>query len=350
LRFLVALVVAAIALGSQSWPSQPPPPLAGFSFSPLASMQAGRDPAADLAQLLDTTEPDLVRLPIYWELVQPSRNTLDFESVDLLIAVVERHNAGSSVQTRVVLTVGARNFFFPELHAPTWAGERTQPVLGDAQEDASYHAYFDASIARYRSLPTLYAWQVENEPFDKVLNEYTVDDRVADAQIAWEVDEVHRLDAGHQVAVTSYSAFHPVLDMIQRYAPLLLPVVGGGSGHPTEAMSAGDVFGLDVYVDGPSVPYRDVTSIALRSEWKAQALSFWADRAHADGKQMWLAEMQAQPWGEAETFTPSDLVTSAVDFRQAPLDVVLLWGVDTWLDDPAWMAAGVRSLEILRSP
>src|SRR5690242_11103102 len=104
MRFLVVVMAAAIALGSESWPSQPPAPLAGFSFSPLTSMQAGRDPAVDLDRLLDATEPDLVRLPVYWELVQPAPRDLDFDSVDSLLDVVTRHNSTSSVQTRVVLT------------------------------------------------------------------------------------------------------------------------------------------------------------------------------------------------------------------------------------------------------
>src|SRR5438034_1053782 len=78
----------------ESWPaSTAPPPLAGFSFSPITSQDADRDPAQDLARLLNATNPDLVRLPIYWELVQPTPRTLDFSSVDSLLEVVARHNA-----------------------------------------------------------------------------------------------------------------------------------------------------------------------------------------------------------------------------------------------------------------
>jgi hypothetical protein len=345
----MALVAVALALGSESWPSQPPPPLAGFSFSPLESVQAGRDPAADLDRLLDATEPDLVRLPVYWELVQPSPDRLDFESVDTLLDTIEKHNQSSSVQTRVVLTVGARNFLFPELHQPTWAGERSQPSLGTMQAGAAYRTYFDASVNRYRSSPLLYAWQVENEPFDIVVNAGTGDDAIADGQLAWEMAEVHRLDPLHKAVVTSYDAFNPLLDMIQAYAPVLLPLVGGGSGHPSEALKLGDAFGLDVYVDGRSVPYRDTTTIALRSQWKAQALTFWADRAHAAGKEMWVAELQAEPWNATGAFSPSDLITQAIDYREAPVDVVLMWGVDTWLTDAAYMSAGQKALAILRS-
>src|SRR5438105_7160176 len=88
MRGLIVLVVVALALGSESWPHKPMPPLAGFSFSPLASELDQRDPRQDLATLLHATNPDVVRLPIYWELVQPTAQQLDFSSVDELLDVI----------------------------------------------------------------------------------------------------------------------------------------------------------------------------------------------------------------------------------------------------------------------
>ena len=350
MKGLIVLVVVAVALGSESTPQRPAPPLAGFSFSPLTSEQAHRDPGDDLARLLDATDPDLVRLPVYWELVQPSPADLDFSSVDELLGVIAEHNQSSPIHTRVVLTIGARNFLFPELHQPAWAGAREQPNIDAVQSATAYREYFDSSVTRYRSSPLLYAWQVENEPLDKVVNSFTGYDVIEDAQVAWEVGEVHRLDPGRKVGVTSFNALNSTFDAIQVYTPQLLFLIGGRSGHPEEALAAGDAFGLDIYLDGPYIPWRDFTTIALRSKWKQQSIAFWTDRAHAQGKQMWLTEMQAQPWGAAETFTPADLHDSAVDYRQEPLDVALLWGVETWLEDPVWLAAGKQAIGILRAP
>ena len=79
-----------------------------------------------------------------------------------------------------------------------------------------------------------------------------------------------------------------------------------------------------------------------------QAIDFWVGQARAQGKDLWLAEMEAQPWGTTSSFTTADLVTTAIDYRQEPLQVVLLWGVDTWLQDPAWMAAATHAMDILR--
>lgn len=347
---LVVIMAAAVALGSEMWVHESPaPPLVGFSFSPLISQSAGRSPTQDLTYLLDSTSPDLVRLPVYWELVEPTPQQRDFSSIDELMEAVTQHNLHSGVTTRVVLAVGARNFLYPELHAPEWAGPRMQPYLGLAQSGFAYRDYFDLSIARYRSSPLLYAWQVENEPLDFVTNELTGEDKISPLQLAWEVGEVHRLDPQHQAVVTSYNATNVALDWLQIWTPALLDPFGP-VGHPDAAMKTADALGLDLYVDGPNIPYRDVTSISLRSQWKQQAVGFWADRAHGRDKDIWLTEMQAQPWSDSGTFRPDDLIASAVNYRQEDLDVALLWGVDTWLEDPAWLSAAGSAMDILRAP
>ncbi len=125
MRGLVCLAALALLLGSEAWPpAKTPAPLVGFSYSPLESLGIDHVPTQDLAMLLDATDPDLVRLPIYWELVEATPDSLDFSSVDELMAVVDAHNQVASRQTRVVLTIGARNFLYPELHEPAWAGPR----------------------------------------------------------------------------------------------------------------------------------------------------------------------------------------------------------------------------------
>jgi hypothetical protein len=351
LKRLLCLVGVALLLGSETWPpSAPSPPLAGFSFSPLTSIWAHRDQVQDLTLLLDATNPDLVRLHIYWETVQPEPGRLDFAGVDSLIAAIARHNAVARTQTRVVLTVGARNFLYPELHEPAWAGPRRQPYLNDAQIGTAYRTYFVASVNRYRASPMLYAWQVENEPLDYVGNSSTGDDQIKVAQLSWEIAEVHTLDPAHKAVTTTFDGWNVAVDMMQLYTPDLLYRLGGWpQGHPEDALVGSDALGLDLYVDGPSTPLR-FTSPGLRAEWKEQAVGFWAARAHSMGKDLWLSEMQAQPWSTSPgRVTASDLVDTAVDYRQEDIQVVLLWGVDTWLQDPAWLAAATQALAILRS-
>jgi len=137
--------------------------------------------------------------------------------------------------------------------------------------------------------------------------------------------------------------------LLQIYAPPLLDALHAyPSGHPQNALDAGDALGLDLYLYGPKVPPSYISN-GQRAEWKAQAVSYWADRAGAEGKQVWLAEMQAQPWGTLSGFGPADLIDSALDYRQERLQVVLLCGVDTWLSNPAWLAAANQAQAILRT-
>ena len=292
---------------------------------------------------------------MYWDLTQASPSILDFTVTDELLGVVADHNKTAPRPTRVILTIGARNFVYPELHTPPWAGPREQPSLDYAQQGADYRAYFDGTLLRYRSSPLLYAWQVENEAFDYVVNEDTGDDQITPEQMAWEVSEVQRLDSSHRAVTTTFDGWNALVDWLQfNTEPLIDYVHGFPSGHPGDSLAAGDALGLDIYVDGPSTPFRFAT-VALRTSWKAEAINFWAAVAKARGKQVWLTEMQAQPWAtdplntDPGGFSTADLLETAKIYRTTQLKVVLLWGVETWLADPSWMQAGQSAMAILRS-
>src|ERR1051325_8137522 len=164
---LLVFVLAALFLGSEVVPQHTPPPLVGFSYRPLIARQANRNPQEDLRRLLDATNADLVRLPIYWELVQATPDgPLDFSSVDSLLDVVSAYNYETGRHARVALTVGARNFLFPELHQPAWVSDRSQPAIGEAQAGAAYRKYFETSITHYPSSPPLYTWPGGDERVD----------------------------------------------------------------------------------------------------------------------------------------------------------------------------------------
>jgi len=196
--------------------------------------------------------------------------------------------------------------------------------------------------------PLLYAWQVENEPFDLVHNDITADDRISASQLTWEIDRVHELDPVHDAVVTTYNGWNVTIDMMQLYAAPVLARLGGSSGHPEEALQAGDALGLDLYVDGPPIK-ADFATVGLRTVWKQQAVDFWANRAHGMGKDFWIAEMQAAPWGDETSFMTSDLLKGAADYRREPVDVVLMWGAETWLEDPIWLSAVTRAMDLMRS-
>ncbi|MDQ6746491.1 MAG: hypothetical protein M3010_00080 [Candidatus Dormibacteraeota bacterium] len=356
---LLAVLCAAVAPAhADRRPAQPP--LVGFSFTPLAARFAHLDPPATLSRLLEGLDPDLVRLPVYWGAVEATPGSFDFSEVDDWIARVRRHNARAGAhQTRVVLVAGARNLGFPELFVPGWITIEQQRNLPTILATPTYRAYLDAVAARYSGEPLLYAWQVENEPLDNVVSGAPAAVRLPAAQLTTEVDRLHAADRHHRVVVTTYSSATLDLDELA-ISPLAhlydYVAVPAPIGHPQGALDSGDVLGLDVYVATPSTAASTLATVeatkgltaSKRVRWKRDVLDYWGERARSQGKDMWVCEMQADGRQTEGAFTKQTLLESATAYADGSASVVLLWGVEGWLNEPGWLDAGRTAVAVMR--
>jgi len=350
---LASVIVPAAAFPTITVDPAPPPlnpPLVGFSFSP-AAVPSGVDPEQALATLLSTLQPDLVRLPIYWSTVAPTPTSLDYTQVDRLIATIQAHNSKKgSRQTQVVLVVGARNLVYPEVHLPDWLDTRDVHKLDKLLKTATYHTYLETTYRRYASLTFLRAWQVENEPLDNASLNALTNGALPASTIRSEVDLLRSIDLVHDVVVTTFNSSHVSLDA-RAASPLawLYAHLPGAkpAGHPAQVLTMGDTLGLDLYVVTASTPL-DVVTASTRIAWKEETLDYWQGQAQAHGRALWVTEMQATPWIGTTGFTIDDLIASALAYRGHGVSVYLLWGVENWLDSPAWMQAGTESITLLR--
>ncbi|TMC48282.1 MAG: hypothetical protein E6J14_12155 [Chloroflexi bacterium] len=348
-----AAVAVAVAMGP-ALPDLPrtDPPQVGFSFSPVAAGYAGLDPNAALSELLRRLRPDVVRLPVYWSDVAPAPHHFAFGEVDGMLTLVAAHNAQPGQRpTHVVLVVGARNLGFPEVYLPEWIPPEKALSVAALVRGPDYAEYLTASVRRYAHNPLLQAWQVENEPLDDVASGQPVNVAMPVAQVRAEVDSVHLLDPHHPVAVTTYNSAHVDLDAVgsSRFGEVFAHLPGPQPvGHPLSALEVSDVLGLDVYViTGNTSALADVPA-ARRIGWKHDILDYWSQRALAQGKQLWVTELQAAPWPGTDGFTPDDLLLSASQYADSSANLVLLWGVESWVRDPRWWNAGVAAVRILR--
>ena len=348
---LASVLVPAAAFPTLAIDPAPPPlnpPLVGFSFS-TAALAEGTNPEQALAQLLSTLQPDLVRLPVYWSTVAPTATSLDYVEIDRLIQTIKVHNARrGSRHTEVVLVVGARNLVFPEVHLPGWLDTRDVHKLEKLLKTASYRNYLETTFRRYASLSLLRAWQVENEPLDNASIDQLTNGTLPASMIRSEVDLLRSIDLVHQVVVTTFNSSHVGLD-VEASSPLawLYAHLPGArpAGHPAQALTMGDTLGLDLYVVTAATPL-DVVTASTRKE---EALDYWQRRAQQNGRALWVTELQATPWFGTSGFTINDLISSAVAYRGHGVSVYLLWGVENWLDSPAWMQAGIKSIKVLRA-
>jgi len=350
---LASVIVPAAAFPTMTVDPAPAPlnpPLVGFSFSP-AAVPSDVDPEPALAALLSTLQPDLVRLPIYWSSVAPTPTSLDYTEVDRLIATIEAHNSKKgSRHTQVVLVVGARNLVYPEVHLPDWLDTRDVHQLDKLLKTPSYRTYLETTYRRYASLSFLRAWQVENEPLDNAsLNELT-NGAIPASTLRSEVDLLRSIDLVHEVVVTTFNSSHVALDA-RAASPLgwLYAHLPGAkpAGHPAQALTMGDTLGLDLYVVTDSTPL-DVVASSTRIAWKEETLDYWQGQAQGHGRALWVTEMQASPWIGTTGFTLDDLLSSALAYRGHGVSAYLLWGVEDWLDSPAWMETGITAIGLLR--
>ena len=358
LATVIATALASVIVPAAAFPivvvdpAPPPlnPPLVGFSFSPVA-VPPGNDPEQALATLLSTLQPDLVRLPIYWGTVAPTATSLDYTEVDRLIATIEAHNSNKgSRHTQVVLVVGARNLVYPEVHLPDWVDTRDVHQLDKLLKTPSYSTYLETTYRRYAPLSFLRAWQVENEPLDNAsLNELT-NGAIPASTLRSEVDLLRSIDLVHEVVVTTFNSSHVALDA-RAASPLgwLYAHLPGAkpAGHPAQALTMGDTLGLDLYVVTDSTPL-DVVASSTRIAWKEETLDYWQGQAQDHGRALWVTEMQASPWIGTTGFTLDDLLSSALAYRGHGVSAYLLWGVEDWLDSPAWMETGITAIGLLR--
>jgi hypothetical protein len=327
-----------------------PVPMVGFSFSPEVARSLGQEPRVALARLLQAFHPDMVRLPVYWQQVEPSEGRFDYSSVDDLLDVVESVNASAGHSaTRVVLVVGMRNMASPELHVPSWAGAVDSIEIGQAMRSAAYGEYLTTTCLRYSGEPLLGAWQIENEPLDST-NDQLDDIALPYDALADEIEMLRELDPSHAVVVTSFNSAAVDLDR-RADSPLgwfwNLTSTSRPAGHPHQALVLGDVLGLDVYVVTPHTPLEEA-SARERIGWKSESLRYWADRASAHDKELWITEMQAAPWQDTPGFTAPDLIASAHAYAGRGEQVALLWGVEQWLGSPEWMRSGEQAFAVLR--
>ena len=137
---------------------------------------------------------------------------------------------------------------------------------------------------------------------------------------------------------TTYNSSHVNLD-IAAQSPLAfiydrLPGPKPEAGHPAEALTLGDVLGLDGMSRPRPPPPRptrrrrrtDEVNLYTRINWKSDALRYWNDQAASRDKQLWITEMQAAPWVGTKTFATEDLEERAVEYGPPGPPVILLWG------------------------
>lgn len=126
----------------------------GVSFSKYKAQALGLLWQETYLALLDELKVKEVRLIAHWDDIEKKPGQLDFTDIDWQLAEAGKRGV------RVLMAVGYKLPGWPECHIPSWA--KGFPV---SEQYAALLNSLPAIINHLKNYPSIWAWQVENEPF-----------------------------------------------------------------------------------------------------------------------------------------------------------------------------------------
>lgn len=303
LVFVVAAALAAAALLRAAGPKAARVEY-GVTFSAPYAAFLGLPWQDVYTAMLDDLKVRKVRIPVYWNAVQPEPNRYRFEDLDWQLEQARLRGA------QVVLVVGRRVPRWPECHEPGWLKE----LSSEGAPERALLAFLETVVGRYAVHPAVSAWQVENEPFLDAFGQCPdANPDLLDREIAL----VKRLDPSRPVVVTE----------------------SGELSSWTRAGGRGDVFGTTFY----RYVYSDVFNRYWTNHlpaWLYRLKGGWV-RVRQPTKPIWVVELEAEPWttlGVLKTPVEEQFKTMSLEnfktivevSRQTGYSPQYLWGVEWW--------------------
>lgn len=283
----------------------------GVSFSPLYAESLGLNPKEAYRVILDELKPQSVRLPIYWSEVEKADDQFDFGEIEWYLQEAGKRGI------KVVLTVGYRNFRYPECYPPEWTKDLNdndfeEELLEFLSSAVSHFSNGDLPAGKAGLSRTIEAWQVENEPFDLPIFRRWCR-HFSSRLIEQEIEVVRANDSLHRPVVLTFGGEVFLRGLWKE--TIKKADIFGVSFYPRTVLPGG--FVIQTYRLGPLSP-RNIT----------KERRFAANL----GKKFWVVEMQAEPWGEKpETMSPEILKENyelLLEFGGA--ERVYFWGAEWW--------------------
>jgi len=332
----------------------------GISIRPRQMEAFGLEPVMTVKTLLQH-QFDLVRIPAYWNRVEPRSGVFDTSEPDWLLEAAER--AGK----QVIMSVGAvKNFGYPEFFVPE--DQLEQPLAEGSLVRPSTHAallegasrFVRDIVKRYANRSSVIAWQLEHEAVDPLGVEHSW--RLSEDFVKAELEALRSVDPTRPVLMNGFLPTSSVVGVSQWWrtrdqgdslavASRLADIVGIDF-YPRHALFA--MRQRTFYMDGADRPWRRwLTTSTMRA-------------IHKHGRRIMVSEGQAEPWEAVTTppdpdnramfsCRPEDVIRNynaamAWAGGQSPLQAYLFWGAEYWIrrwrsGDSSYLAAFRRVLD-----
>jgi len=265
LRRKIFLIILIVLIAGFFWLIRKPTGLAentddiewGVAFSKPFATEMELDWRENYLAILDDLGVKKMRLPVYWQDVEPEPERYNFSDYDWMVEEAQKRNA------ELILVVGRKLPRWPECHAPFWADKLTEQ-----EKQEKILNIVSKTVERYKGSGNLYLWQVDNEPFLPFGECTTTEKGFLDREIA----EVREIDPSRKIMVTDSGELSIWLRAAKR----------------------ADVFGTTMY----RIIYKDPIGYF---KYPLPPKFFWAKanitHLFFSGKPIVVSELQAEPWG-----------------------------------------------------
>lgn len=299
---ILALVLVAFFLFFFIGESEPAPKIEwGVNFSKMHSEQLGLNWKKNYEAILNDLGAKHMKIVAYWDLIEKEKDNYDFEDLDWQVKKANEYDA------KLLLVMGKRVPRWPECHIPSWAED-----LPKEEQQEEILELIGKIVNRYKNEKSIWAWQVENEPFFPFGDCPPPDEEF----LRKEVNTVKELDNEHPVVVTESGEF-----------PLWIKAARFGDIVGTTLYRIVWVEELGIYFEYPFPP--------VFYDRKAKLI----DRLF--NKKVINVELQAEPWGsklmydvpleeQKKSMNLSQFKENVEFARKTGFDKIYLWGAEWW--------------------
>jgi hypothetical protein len=296
----IALVIGLffVSVVKQNLGLEESPVALGATFSKPYAESLGLDWKKTYVAVLDDLGVRRLRIPAYWDDIEPQPGVWNFSNVDWQISEASKRHA------TIILAIGRKLPRWPECHAPAWTDGMNESLV-----QTRILTMLEEVVRRYKDNPTITEWQVENEPFFQFGNCPPPDRDFLKREVA----VVHALDS------------RPVIITESGELSSWLQVAG-----------IADVLGISTYrtvwTKYFGYFYWPITPKYYSEKFKG--VSTLVDKAI-------ITELQAEPWApngilampldqQLRLMNPGQLDENVTFVRQIGFPEAYFWGVEWW--------------------
>ncbi len=276
----------------------------GVTFSPKTAEYLSNDWKKVYKEVLDDLKVKNLRIPSYWDVLEPKEGEFDFSQTDYLISEAGKRGA------KIILALGIKQPRWPECHIPDWAYE-----LSAKERQQKALEIIKRIVERYKKNPNILFWQVENEPL------FWFGDGCDNPDLEFlksEVNLVRELDPGRDIIISDTGEW-------QLW---------------TNTAKLSNVLGISLYrkVFNPIFGYM---YYPLAPQFYSFKNNYIKPLFAPNNKKTIITELQAEPWLkggfkdtpakiQTEFFSTDELAYNLSFAEQTGFKDIYFWGVEWW--------------------